>query len=249
MPDRSSSRDDALLQEVLQHVQALIRLDTSNPPGNEIAVARYLERVLDDAGIETWLDEPAPGRASLIARITGDGSARPVLLMAHMDVVGVEPAQWTHPPFGAEVHDGYVYGRGAIDDKGMLACNLVTMLLVRRAIEATGALPARDIVFLATSDEEAGGIFGIDWVMEHRAALLDAEFALNEGGRVRIIDGVPLYAAVQCAEKVPHNVIVTARGPGGHASIPLEGNALTRLAKALARLSTHVEPLALSDNA
>lgn len=247
MPDRSSSRDDALLQEVLQHVQALIRLDTSNPPGNEIAVAHYLERVLDDAGIETWLDEPAPGRASLIARITGDGSARPVLLMAHMDVVGVEPAQWTHPPFGAEVHDGYVYGRGAIDDKGMLACNLVTMLLVRRAIEATGALPARDIVFLATSDEEAGGIFGIDWVMEHRAALLDAEFALNEGGRVRIIDGVPLYAAVQCAEKVPHNVIVTARGPGGHASIPLEGNALTRLAKALARLSTHVEPLALSD--
>jgi acetylornithine deacetylase/succinyl-diaminopimelate desuccinylase-like protein len=247
MSDLSFPHDDALRQDVLQHVQALIRLDTSNPPGNEIAVARYLERVLDDAGIETWLDEPAAGRASLIARIRGDGSARPVLLMAHMDVVGVEAAQWSHPPFGAEVHDGYLYGRGAIDDKGMLACNLVTMLLVRRAIDANGALPTRDIVFLATSDEEAGGIHGIDWVMEHRADLLDAEFALNEGGRIRIIDGVPLYAAVQCAEKVPHNVIVTARGPGGHASIPLEGNALVRIATAIARIAAHQEPLALSD--
>lgn len=246
MPDAPSPLDDPMLAEVLQHLQALIQLDTSNPPGNEMLVARYLDEVLQSAGIETWLDEPAPGRASLIARIRGDGSSRPLLLMAHMDVVGVEPAEWTYPPFGAEVHDGYVYGRGAIDDKGMLACNLVAMLLVRRAIETSGVLPARDIIFLATSDEEAGGIHGIDWVLEHRADLLDAEFALNEGGRVRIVDGKPLYAAVQCAEKVPHNVIVTARGPGGHASIPLAGNALVRLAKAIARIAQHQEPLELS---
>ncbi len=108
-------------------------------------------------------------------------------------------------------------------------------------------MPARDIIFLATSDEEAGGIYGIDWVLEHRADLVDAEFALNEGGRVRIVDGAPLYAAIQCAEKVPHNVIVTARGPGGHASIPLAGNALVRLARAIARIAEHREPLALSD--
>ncbi|MEP7380413.1 MAG: M20/M25/M40 family metallo-hydrolase [Gemmatimonadota bacterium] len=238
---------DPLLHETLQHLQALIRLDSSNPPGNEVEVARYLRDVLEGEGIETWLDEPAPGRAAVIARIRGDGSARPLLLMAHMDVVGVEPEKWTHLPFGAEVHEGYVYGRGAIDDKGMLACNLVTMLLVRRAVVAHGRKPTRDIVFLATSDEEAGGIFGIDWVMEHRAPLLDAEFALNEGGRVRIINGRPLYAAIQCAEKVPHNVTVTARGPGGHASIPLVGNALTRLATAIARIAVHREPLALSE--
>ncbi len=230
----------------LEYLQALIRIDSSNPPGNELAVARYLDGVLRAEGIETWLDEPAPGRGSLIARIPGDGSARPLLLMAHMDVVGVEAEKWSVPPFGAEVHDGYVYGRGAIDDKGMLACLLHTMVLVRRAVAAGGPRPRRDLVLLATADEEAGGTFGIDWVMANRRTLVEAEFALNEGGRVRVLDGVPRYAAVQCAEKVPHNVIVTARGPGGHASVPHAGNAIARLAAALARIGTHVEPLQLS---
>lgn len=235
------------LSETIAHLQALIRFDTSNPPGNEIVVARYLDEVLRGAGIETWLDEPAEGRASLIARIEGDGSERPLLLMAHMDVVGVEAEKWSVSPFAGELRDGHVYGRGAIDDKGMLACNLMAMLLVRRAMAASGAVPTRDLVFLATSDEETGGIFGIDWVLANRRALVDAEFALNEGGRVRMVDGRALYAAVQCAEKVPHNVIVTARGPGGHASIPLAGNAIARLAAAVARIAAHQEPLALSD--
>lgn len=236
---------DPLLDETVTHLQAMLRLDTSNPPGREMAVARYLDGVLREAGVETWLDEPAPERAAFIARIKGDGSQRPILLMAHMDVVGVEPEKWTAPPFGAEIRDGYLYGRGAIDDKGMLACNLMAMLLVRRAIVKTGVLPTRDIVMLATSDEETGGIFGIDWVLENRRELVTAEFALNEGGRVRVVDGRALYAAVQCAEKVPHNVIVTARGPGGHAAVPHGGNAITRLAAAIARISAHQEPLAL----
>ncbi len=166
--------------------------------------------------------------------------------MAHMDVVGVEKEKWTMQPFGGEILDGQIYGRGAIDDKGMLAANLQTMLLVRRAIDAGAPPPSRDIVFLATSDEETGGIFGIDWVLEHRRELIDAEFALNEGGRIRIVDGETLYCAVQCAEKVPHNVIVTARGPGGHAAIPLEGNVIARLARAIAVVAQHVEPLDLS---
>lgn len=238
---------DPLLEEAIGHLQALIRIDTSNPPGDELAVAQYLDGVLRAAGIETWLDEPAPGRGSLVARIRGDGTARPLLLMAHMDVVGVEAGKWTHPPFGAEVHDGALYGRGAIDDKGMLACHLMAMLLVRRGIDATGVLPTRDVIFLATADEETGGIYGIDWVLANRRELVDAEVALNEGGRVRIVDGRPLYAAVQCAEKVPHNVIVTARGPGGHASVPHAGNAITRLVSALAQVAGHEEPLRLSD--
>lgn len=237
---------DPILDETVAHLQALIRLDTSNPPGNEIAVARYLDEVLRAEGVETWLDEPAEGRAAFVARVRGDGTQRPLLLMAHMDVVGVEAAKWSVPPFGAEIRDGFVYGRGAIDDKGMLACNLMAMLLVRRAIVATGTLPSRDLVLLATSDEETGGVYGIDWVLEHRRELVDAEFALNEGGRVRVVDGRPLYAAVQCAEKVPHNVIVTARGPGGHAAVPHAGNAITRLAAAIARITAHHEPLQLS---
>ncbi|HEX4933783.1 MAG TPA: M20/M25/M40 family metallo-hydrolase, partial [Gemmatimonadaceae bacterium] len=237
---------DPLLDETVAHLQALIRLDTSNPPGNEIGVARYLDGVLRAEGVETWLDEPAEGRAAFVARVRGDGSQRPLLLMAHMDVVGVEAAKWSVPPFAGEIRDGFVYGRGAIDDKGMLACNLMAMLLVRRAIAATGTLPARDLVLLATSDEETGGVYGIDWVLEHRRDLVDAEFALNEGGRVRMLDGRALYAAVQCAEQVPHHVIGTARGPGGHAAVPHAGNAITRLATAIARIAAHQEPLHLS---
>lgn len=246
MTDVPVTPSRTILDETIAHLQALIRLDSSNPPGNELAVARYLDGVFRAEGIETWLDEPAEGRAALIARLRGDGSARALLLMAHMDVVGVEAEKWSVPPFGGELRDGYVYGRGAIDDKGMLACNLAAMLLVGRAMAASGRRPSRDIIFLATSDEETGGAYGIDWVLEHRRELIDAEVALNEGGRVRVVDGQPLYAAVQCAEKVPHNVTVTARGPAGHASIPLPGNAITRLANAIARIAAHEEPLALS---
>ena len=238
---------DDVTRETVTHVQSLIRINTVNPPGNEMAAARYLDTVLRADGIETWLDEPAPGRAALVARIRGDGSHRPLLLLAHMDVVGVEPEKWTVPPFGGDVQDGYLYGRGAIDDKGMLACNLMAMRLIRLAMKTTHRQPTRDIVFVATSDEETGGTFGIDWILEHRRDLVDAEFALNEGGRVRVVDGRRLYCAVQCAEKVPHNVIVTARGPGGHAAVPHAGNAITRLTNALARITAHVEPLALSE--
>lgn len=238
---------ESALWDLVGHLQALIRIDTVNPPGNEIRAARYLDDVLRGEGIETWLDEPAPGRASLIARIRGDGSQRPLLLMAHMDVVGVEKEKWTIPPFSGEIVDGYLYGRGAIDDKGMLAVNLVTMLLVQQAIAAGGALPARDLVFLATSDEETGGVFGINWVTANRRELIDADFALNEGGRVRVVKGRPRYCAVQCGEKVPHNVVVTARGPGGHAAIPHDGNAIARLARAVSRIAAHEEPLQLSE--
>jgi acetylornithine deacetylase/succinyl-diaminopimelate desuccinylase-like protein len=234
------------LWDTIAHLQTLIRLETVNPPGNEMAVARYLDDVLRGAGVETQLSEPAPGRAGLVGRIRGDGSERPILLLAHMDVVGVEREKWTMQPFGGEILDGFLYGRGAIDDKGMLAANLQTMLLVRRRMEETGRQPTRDILFVATSDEEAGGLYGIDWVLEHHPELAEAEYALNEGGRVRIHRGTPLYIAIQCAEKVPHNVVVTARGPGGHAAVPHDGNAITHLALALTRIAAHVEPLELS---
>lgn len=229
--------------EARKHLRKLLRFDTTNPPGNELPLARYLETVLLGDGIETRLFEPHPGRGAVVARIRGDGSKGAVLLLAHMDVVGVEPEEWSVDPFGAEVVGGYIYGRGAIDDKGMLAANLMTMLLLSRALKQGRATLSRDVVFVATSDEEAGGEWGIDWLLRRHPKLLDAELALNEGGRIRMARGKPLYAAVQTAEKISHVVTVTARGPAGHASIPLADNALARLGRALASIDAFLPPV------
>ena len=236
----------AAQQLAVEHLQQLIRINTVNPPGNEMAVARHLDATLRGAGIETHLFEPTPGRAALVARLRGDGSKAPVVIMAHMDVVGVEPEGWSTDPFGGEIRDGYVYGRGAIDDKGMLAANLVTMLLVKRHVVDAGVPLARDVVFVANSDEEAGGTWGMKWLIDNHPELVRGEFALNEGGRTRVVNGVPLYVAVQSSEKVSHVVAMTAHGPGGHASIPLAGNALLRLGRALTALGAHREPVFLT---
>ncbi|HUF66837.1 MAG TPA: M20/M25/M40 family metallo-hydrolase [Gemmatimonadaceae bacterium] len=232
-------------EETVRHLQKLIQTDTTNPPGNELALARYLEVVLSAEGIETHLFEPFRNRAAVVARIPGTGAARPVMLLAHMDVVGVERKHWSVDPFGGIVKDGYVYGRGAIDDKGMLAVNLMTMLLLQRRLAGGGDGPTRDIVFVATSDEEAGGEYGIEWLIDKHPELIQCEFALNEGGRIRIVNGAPLYVAVQTSEKVSHLLTVTARGPAGHASVPLAGNAVLRLGRALAAIGGHREPLVL----
>lgn len=238
---------EGALWECIDHLQALIRMDTVNPPGREMGVARYLDDILRGAGIETTLMEPAPGRAALFARLKGSGKHRPVLMLAHMDVVGVERERWTTNPFGGEVLDGFVYGRGAIDDKGMLAVNLQTMLLLNEHVVRGGGALDRDVAFLATSDEEAGGEFGIDWVIANHPELVDAEFALNEGGRVREVGGKPMFAAVQCGEKVANVIRLTATGTPGHASIPIPDNAVVRLARAVSAAAAHREPVVLTD--
>jgi acetylornithine deacetylase/succinyl-diaminopimelate desuccinylase-like protein len=233
----------AASRETLGHLQAMIRLNTVNPPGNELQVARHLEAALKAEGIETHLFEPAPGRGALVARLQGNGSGRPVLIMGHMDVVGVERDKWSVDPFAAEIRDGYLYGRGAIDDKGMLAANLETMLLLKRNVIDKGGTLSRDVIFVANSDEEQSGEWGMGWLIKNHPELIKAEIALNEGGRTRIVGGKRLYVAVQNTEKVPHTVTVTARGPGGHASIPLAGNAIFRLGRALAKIGEHREPV------
>jgi acetylornithine deacetylase/succinyl-diaminopimelate desuccinylase-like protein len=233
----------AASRETLAHLQAMIRLNTVNPPGNELLVAGHLDSALRAAGIETHLFEPTPGRGALVARIKGNGSRQPVLIMGHMDVVGVERDKWSVDPFAAEIRDGYLYGRGAIDDKGMLAANLETMLLLKRNVVDKGVTLSRDVIFVANSDEEASGEWGMGWLIKNHPELIRAEFALNEGGRTRIVGGKRLYVAVQNTEKVPHTLTVTARGPGGHASIPLAGNAILRLGRALAKISDYREPV------
>jgi acetylornithine deacetylase/succinyl-diaminopimelate desuccinylase-like protein len=234
----------AVESETISRLQAIIRFDTTNPPGNELPLARYLESALRAEGVETNLLEVGDNRAQLIGRIRGSGAKRPLILLAHMDVVGVEREKWTRDPFGGEVDDGYLYGRGAIDDKGMLAANLMTMLLLKRE---AGLQLDRDVVFVATSDEEAGGEWGMGWLVHHHSELLDAEFALNEGGRTRIIQGGRTYLAVQSAEKVSHVVTVRATGSAGHAAVPLPDNAIFRLARALESLSMYTEPVMLTE--
>ena len=233
-------------KETLANLQTMIRMNTVNPPGNEMQVARFLEATMKSAGIETHLFEPAPGRAAFVARLQGNGSKQPVLIMGHMDVVGVERAHWSVDPFAAGIADGYLYGRGAIDDKGMLAVNLEAMLLLKRTVIDKGGTLSRDVIFVANSDEEQGGDFGMGWLIANHPELIKAEFALNEGGRTRIVNGRLLYVAVQNTEKVSHVVAVTAHGPGGHASIPLDGNVIFRLARALAKIDAYRTPLYLT---
>ncbi len=169
-----------------------------------------------------------------------------MLIMGHMDVVGVERDKWSVDPFAAEIKDGYLYGRGAIDDKGMLAANLETMLLLKRNVIDKGGTLSRDVIFVANSDEEQSGEWGMGWLIKNHPELIKAEFALNEGGRTRIVGGKRLYVAVQNTEKVPHTVTVTARGPGGHASIPLAGNAIARLGRALAKIGDYKESVQMT---
>ena len=237
---------NGLRDEVVGHLSRLIQIDTTNPPGNEMVLARYLDQTLHAAGVETHLFEPVADRAALVGRLRAvRPTAPPVLLLAHMDVVGVAAEAWTTNPFGGDVIDGYVYGRGAIDDKGMLTVNMMTLLLLRRLLTNGGHELTRDVVFVATSDEEAGGTIGTEWLIENHPELMRAEFALNEGGRIRVVDGRPLYAAIQCAEKVSNVVTVTATGPGGHASVPLPGNPVARLSRAVSLISDHREPVVL----
>ena len=229
--------------ETEEHLRRCIRVNTVNPPGNELELARMLAGIFDAAGIQRTLLEPAPGRAALVARLPGNGTQAPLMLLAHMDVVGVEPEEWSCDPFEGVLRGGYVYGRGAIDDKGMLAVNLEAMLLLKRHVIDAGGTLTRDVVFVATSDEEAGGVWGIDWLVANHPELVRAEYALNEGGRIRIVNGRRLYGAVQCAEKVTNVLTVRAAGTAGHAAVPRRDNALVRLGRALAAIGDHREPV------
>lgn len=232
--------------ETLAKLQKLISFDTTNPPGNELPLAEYIIEELERAGIENRLLMPLPKRATVYARLRGNGTRRPVMLLAHMDVVGVERDKWSCDPFGGVVRDGYLYGRGAIDDKGMLAANLMTMLTLKREIIDRGGILNRDVIFLATADEETGGACGMRWLVDAHRDLLDVEFVINEGGRTRLIEGGKRYLAIQTAEKISHMVTVTARGPAGHAAIPLEGNAIFALGRALSRIGEYREPVTLT---
>jgi acetylornithine deacetylase/succinyl-diaminopimelate desuccinylase-like protein len=219
-------------RQAVDMLRDLVRIDTTNPPGNETEAARYLAGVLSPAGIETRIVEPAPGRGSLIARLRGNGAGKPLLLMGHLDVVSANPAEWTHPPFGAEVHDGFMWGRGSTDMKQMIAACAVLMLAFKQSQQPL----QRDIVFMATADEEKGGRMGMGWLVREMPELFDVACAINEGGGGALRVGGRLFYTCQTAEKGVCRTVWTTRSRGGHASHPRSDIATLKLGRAVARL-------------
>jgi acetylornithine deacetylase/succinyl-diaminopimelate desuccinylase-like protein len=234
-----------LSDEATAWLRDLIRINTTNPPGNELAAARYLSGILTRENVPNEVFETAPGRGLLIARLNAgpiSDPTRALLLMGHLDVVGAQKSAWSVDPFAAVVRDGYLYGRGAIDDKGMTIANIAVMVELKRAqIRLT-----RDVVLLAEGDEEQSGKFGMDVAIHKYWDRIAAHYALNEGGRVMIQGGKVQYVGIQASEKVPVNVDVIAKGTSGHASIPLRDNAVVHLAAAIEKIGAYQAPVQLN---
>jgi len=242
---QSTPSTTALSQEALRWLTDLIKINTSNPPGAEEAAAKYIAGILQREGISSEIVPLTPGRSALIARLRNSAIADPsraLLLVAHMDVVGVDRSRWTVDPFAGVLKDGFLYGRGAVDDKGMLAANLAAFVSLKRA----NARLNRDVIFLATCDEEAFGDASIKVLIAKNWDKFAAGFAINEGGVVVEKGSKVLYTAVQASEKVTYNVDVVARGTSGHASIPLKDNPVSHLAAAIDKISGYSAPVHLT---
>jgi acetylornithine deacetylase/succinyl-diaminopimelate desuccinylase-like protein len=223
-----------LRDEVTDLLQRLIRVDTTNPPGNETAAAELLRDYLQGSGVACQLIAKVPGRANLVARIPG-GSGPSLLLLSHTDVVLADPAEWSVPPFSGELREGMVWGRGALDMKSQVAANAVAIASLARE----GFRPSGDLIFAATADEEVGEGFGLEWLCEAHPDAVRCDFAINEGGgeRLELADGTPLYEAT-VAEKMTAPFRLRVRGRSGHASMPgIADNALVKAARLVERIA------------
>jgi acetylornithine deacetylase/succinyl-diaminopimelate desuccinylase-like protein len=237
---------DGELTELVQLLQGLIRIKAVNPPGDEILVARHIEKLLAKEGIASTVVEPFPGRGSIIARLRGDGSGGDALiLLSHLDVVPAEPAGWSHDPFAADLEDGYVWGRGAVDMKTMVAMEVQVMRRLARAARAAGLDPAkdaipglkRDVIFCSTADEEAGGWHGAHWMVENHPDWLRAAGALNEAGGISTAYGTTRFYPIQVAEKGFVVYKIHVKGRWGHGSVPTPDNAAVLAGRIVARLA------------
>jgi acetylornithine deacetylase/succinyl-diaminopimelate desuccinylase-like protein len=225
-----------------QILDELVAIDTSNPPGNEAAAAHAMAARLQRAGVKPTLVEFAHGRSNVVARLRGDGSKKPLLLLAHLDVVGAANQPWTVPPFKLTERDGWLYGRGVIDDKGWAA--VATAVFLELAQKKTPL--HRDVVLALTGDEESGGA-GIRWLIDHRKDLIgDVEIGLNEGGGLKLDGDRVVSVSYQPAEKTYQSYELIAHGMGGHASVPNDENAIYRLARALDKIAAYKFPVRLT---
>ena len=227
----------------MRHFQALLRFDTSDPPGTEIAAAEYLKKILEGEGIAVQTFALEPHRPNVVARLKGSGAKRPLLIMGHTDVVNVDPKKWTHPPFSATREGGYVYGRGTVDDKDNVVAALMVMMLLKRQNVPLD----RDVIFLAEAGEEGSTRVGIQYMVNEHFPEIDAEYCLAEGGSVTRTGGRVKFASVQTIEKIPRGIELTARGPAGHGSVPLRTNAILHLANAIGKVAAWKPPIRLND--
>jgi acetylornithine deacetylase/succinyl-diaminopimelate desuccinylase-like protein len=241
--ERSSLNAGQAQAETVHFLTDLIRIDTQDPPGNESKVADYLENVLKSEGIEAEILEAVPGRASIVARLKGNGKKRPLLIMGHEDVVPADRSHWTVDPFAGSEHDGVLYGRGASDDKAMVAANLEVLLQLKRMNVPLD----RDVIFLSEASEEMSSAAGMATIVERYWDKIDCEFALNEGGRSLVENGKVKYFGVATAEKLPRGLRLEATGSSGHGSVPRVDNAVVHLAAAVAKAGTWDTPPRLNE--
>jgi acetylornithine deacetylase/succinyl-diaminopimelate desuccinylase-like protein len=219
----------AVEEETIRHFQSVVRFDTT---AKERPAADYIKQVLDQAGIPAKILSLEPDRPNIVARLKGNGSKRPLLVMGHMDTVTVDLAKWHFPPFSATRDGGYVYGRGTIDDKDNLTAGLMTMLLLKRQNVPLD----RDVIFLAESGEEGNSRVGIGYMVAQQFPEIDSEYCIAEGGDVVREKGAVKYAEVETTEKIPRGIELVAHGISGHGSIPLKSNAIVHMAAAVARI-------------
>jgi len=225
--------------ELLGIFRDLIRIDTSNPPGNEILAAKYVHDVLAREGIPAKVLNSTPTRGSVVGRLKSSGAKPPILMLAHLDVVPVEAERWSVKPFAAEMSGGYVWGRGTLDIKNLVAMELMALMLAKRK----GLKLKRDVILAATADEEAGGTYGARWLIDNHFDEISAEYAINEGGFGVLADGKKFFLC-QTAEKGICWLKVTIRGEGGHGSIPTARNPVLQLGSAISRVGQHAFPTA-----
>jgi acetylornithine deacetylase/succinyl-diaminopimelate desuccinylase-like protein len=222
----------ALEDETMRYYQAVLRLDTRNPPGNEHVVVDYVKGVLEKEGIPVQVFASDANRSNLVARLKGNGKKRPLLVMGHSDTVTTDEKKWTYPPLSATRNGGWVYGRGTIDDKDNLTAALMTMIELKRLNVPLD----RDVIFVSEAGEEGSSGVGIGYLVRDHFADIDAEYCLAEGGGVTRIGGQTKYATVQTLEKIPRGIEIVAHGISGHGSIPLKSNAIVHLAGAVAKI-------------
>jgi acetylornithine deacetylase/succinyl-diaminopimelate desuccinylase-like protein len=230
---------DKLLQEATHHLQEYIRIQTVNPPGNEIEGARFFKRIFDAERIPCEVFEPSPSRGSILATLKGNEEKKPILLLNHIDVVPAEKEHWKVDPFAGMIQNGYLYGRGALDDKSMGIVEMMALLILKRE----KAPLKREVLFFAGADEETGGGWGVDWAIEKVPSLTEAEYALNEGGAITLNeDGTADRYGISNGQKVLFQLEVRAKGTSGHASQPLPDNPNVKLVEALERVTKWETP-------
>jgi acetylornithine deacetylase/succinyl-diaminopimelate desuccinylase-like protein len=236
--------DGAKLEdETMRHFQALLRFDTSDPPmtppGGEKPAAEYIKQVLEKEGIPVEMFAIEANRPNVVARLKGSGTKRPLLLMAHTDVVNVDPKKWTHPPFSGTREGGYVYSRGTVDDKD----NVVAVLMALLTLKRQNVPLDRDVIALFEAGEEGAVRVGIQFMADKHFEAINAEYCIAEGGGVTRQNGQVKFASIQTLEKIPRAIQLTAKGVAGHGSVPLQSNSIVRLSDAVAKVGKWAPPI------